>query len=71
MILDGTMVIIGSLALTIMHPGRAFGSVWDEANFTFLIRKGSGGDVVMENGAAEETMGSGKEKDARVQEVGL
>src|SRR4051812_26834414 len=38
MILDGTMVIISCLALTIVHPGRGFGSVWKEANFTFRTK---------------------------------
>lgn len=39
MILDGTMVIIGSTTLTAFHPGWAFGRVWREANFRFRIRK--------------------------------
>jgi hypothetical protein len=71
MILDGTMVIIASLALTIMHPGRAFGSVWEEANFHFLLGKSRGGDVEMESRGAGVSLSSGKEKSATVQEVGM
>lgn len=71
MILDGVMVIIGSFAITIMHPGRAFGRVWEEANFTFLIGKGKDGDVEMESSGFDGSLGSGREKGARVQEVGL
>jgi hypothetical protein len=71
MVLDGTMVIIACLALTIFHPGRGFGRVWDEANFTFLLRKAKGGDVEMESSGVEGSFGSGREKGARVQEEGL
>jgi hypothetical protein len=39
MILDGTMVIIACITLTVMHPGFAFGAVWQEANFTFRVKK--------------------------------
>ena len=71
MILDGTMVIIGCFALTIYHPGRGFGRLWDEANFTFLVRKAKGGDVEMESSGVEGNFEKGKQKGARVQEVGL
>jgi len=39
MVLDGTMVIIASIVLTVMHPGIGFGSAWQEANFSFRTRK--------------------------------
>lgn len=71
MILDGTMVIIACLTLTIMHPGRAFGRVWGEANFTFLVGKEINGDVEMESSGVEGSLGSGKGKSARVEEVGI
>ncbi len=45
MILDGTMVIIGSTMLTLFHPGWAFGRIWREANFSFRTRKGRGQEV--------------------------
>jgi hypothetical protein len=70
MILDGTMVIIACFALTIMHPGRGFGRVWEEANFTFLVGKGSRG-VELESRGVGDSLESGREKGAIVKEVGL
>jgi len=69
MILDGTMVIIALLALTIMHPGRAFGKVWNEANFTFLVSKRGAGEVELEINGAEKGFGSVQEKNTRTHEV--
>ena len=41
MILEGAMIIIASLALTIMHPGIDFGRVaWVEGDWQFRSRKG-------------------------------
>lgn len=62
MILDGVMIIIASSSLTIFHPGRCFGSVWKEANFTFLLGKGQGGDVELESSGVEGSSESVKEK---------
>jgi len=54
MVLDGTMVIISCLALTIVHPGVGFGRVWQEANFSFRTRK------VAQSGVMElESSGNG------------
>ena len=39
MILDGMMVIIACITLTVMHPGVGFGNVWQEANFSFRTSK--------------------------------
>ncbi|KAM5354557.1 hypothetical protein ACJ41O_001204 [Fusarium nematophilum] len=39
MILDGTMVILASLCLTIWHPGYGFGRRWNEAGFRFRTCK--------------------------------
>lgn len=39
MVLDGTMLIIACTALTVLHPGVAFGDVWQEANFHFRTKR--------------------------------
>lgn len=39
MILDGVMVILASMCLTIWHPGFGFGRQWNEAGFRFRISK--------------------------------
>lgn len=42
MILEGVMIIIASLALTIMHPGIGFGKVaWAEGDWHFRSKKGA------------------------------
>ena len=41
MILEGAMIIIASLAFTIVHPGIDFGRVaWAEGDWHFRSRKG-------------------------------
>jgi hypothetical protein len=41
MILEGAMIIIASLALTIVHPGISFGrAAWAEGDWHFRSRKG-------------------------------
>jgi hypothetical protein len=41
MILKGAMIVIASLALTIVHPGIGFGRVaWAEDDWHFRSRKG-------------------------------
>ncbi|KAI5463881.1 RTA1 like protein-domain-containing protein [Mariannaea sp. PMI_226] len=42
MILDGVMVILASLSLTICHPGYGFGKRWNEAKFRFRTSKTKG-----------------------------
>lgn len=39
MVLDGVMVIVASAAMTIMHPGRAFGKRWPETRFSWSLKK--------------------------------
>jgi hypothetical protein len=39
MILDGVMVILACLSLTIWHPGYGFGKRWNEAGFRFRTSK--------------------------------
>lgn len=47
MILEGPMIIIAVLALTIFHPGAAFGGRWAEAGWRLRGAK-KGGDEEME-----------------------
>lgn len=49
MILEGAMIAIASLCLTILHPGAAFQGVWDLANFKFRKSKGSTEDKEMQS----------------------
>jgi hypothetical protein len=37
MILEGAMVLIACICLTVFHPGVAFGGRWKEANFRLRI----------------------------------
>lgn len=39
MILDGVMVILASISLTIFHPGVGFHGRWNEAGFKFRLSK--------------------------------
>ncbi|SPO03602.1 related to YER185w, Rta1p [Cephalotrichum gorgonifer] len=39
MILDGVMVILATICLTIWHPGYGFGKRWNEARFPFRFSK--------------------------------
>ena len=39
MVLDGVMIILASLALTVYHPGIAFQGEWQHANFPLRQRK--------------------------------
>ncbi len=43
------MVIIACFALTVMHPGWGFGSVWQEANFSFILRRKGEDDTEAES----------------------
>ncbi|KAF2271318.1 RTA1 like protein [Westerdykella ornata] len=42
MVLDGVMVILASLCLTIWNPGYGFGQRWNEAKFEFGSKTGKG-----------------------------
>ena len=66
MVLDGTMVIISCLALTIMHPGVGFGSVWQEANFSFRTKKGHRDGMELGSSGNEGSDGSASKIEGRV-----
>ncbi|TAQ89123.1 hypothetical protein B7494_g2515 [Chlorociboria aeruginascens] len=42
MILEGAMISIATIALTVFHPGVCFQGAWNQANFTFRSPKTSG-----------------------------
>ena len=42
MILDGVMVILASIVLTVWHPGYGFQGRWNEAGFRFRTSKPKG-----------------------------
>jgi hypothetical protein len=44
MILEGAMISCATLAMTIFHPGRAFGEKWEESGWSFRTKE-VGGDV--------------------------
>ena len=39
MVLEGTMVILAVILLTVCHPGFSFGGAWQQANFTLKKAK--------------------------------
>lgn len=39
MVLDGVMVLIATICMTVMHPGYAFGKHWNDASFPFRTPK--------------------------------
>lgn len=39
MLLDGVMVLIATICMTVMHPGYAFGKRWNDASFPFRTHK--------------------------------
>ena len=45
MILEGAMIVIAVLALTIFHPGVAFAGHWADANFKLKGRKTAEKDI--------------------------
>lgn len=48
MVLEGAMVVIACISLTVFHPGVSFGGKWDQGNFKFRPLKQ--GSVEMTNG---------------------
>lgn len=40
-VLEGVMIAIASLCLTILHPAICFQGVWHEVNFNFRAKKGA------------------------------
>lgn len=51
MVLDGVMVLIASICMTVMHPGYAFGKRWNDASFSFRDprpARGSGDDSAVD-----------------------
>jgi hypothetical protein len=50
MILDGAMVIIACICMTVMHPGYGFEKRWNEARFSFFDDKDGSNQEVHEAG---------------------
>ena len=50
MILEGAMVAIASIALTIAHPGMIFGAFWSLARAREAVRNSSQSGLPAENG---------------------
>lgn len=50
MILEGLMIVLAVLLLTILHPGVAFQGSWDQANFKIRASR----DKMLTNGAVEK-----------------
>jgi hypothetical protein len=48
MILDGAMVIIASICMTVMHPGFGFEKRWNEAKFSFFDDKAGSDQEIQE-----------------------
>lgn len=41
MVLDGAMVLLACITLTVFHPGPAFGGAWEDASFRWGSTKSS------------------------------
>lgn len=50
MILEGAMVAIASIALTVAHPGLIFGSFWDLTRAREALRGSNPQDLSVEGG---------------------
>ena len=50
MILEGMMILLAVIPLTLLHPGMAFQGSWDQANFKIRASK----DKLLANGAVEK-----------------
>jgi hypothetical protein len=48
MILDGAMVIIATICMTVMHPGFGFEKRWNEARFSFFDDKAGSDQEIQE-----------------------
>ncbi len=55
MVLEGAMIAIAVLALTVGHPGPAFGSMWQTAGFH--LRKSKGEKLQLASPVADLTEG--------------
>jgi hypothetical protein len=65
MILEGAMIAIASIALTVMHPGFGFGrKAWAEGDWSFRSRKGGMGEKNNGKGR-EEVNGAGADGSVR------
>ena len=60
MILEGAMIVIASVTLTVLHPGMTFQGSWAKTDFSVwkshkqdLVYEGSTGNVAEEHGEAE------------------
>jgi hypothetical protein len=65
MILDGAMVIIATICMTVMHPGFGFEKRWNEARFSFFDDKAGSDQEIQEvspaiaTGTDQEDMADG------------
>lgn len=50
MILEGLMILLALIPLTVLHPGMAFQGSWNQANFKIRASK----DKLLSNGAVEK-----------------
>lgn len=57
MILDGVMVILATICLTVFHPGTGVGRRWNEAKFRFRMSKKDKADA-----EAAQVSSNGSEK---------
>ncbi|RFU26563.1 hypothetical protein B7463_g9789, partial [Scytalidium lignicola] len=71
MVLDGVMVIIACLCMTIMHPGYAFAKRWNEAKFPFWYANARSDQEVSEASrpVAPSSPASGEKVDANVSTI--
>jgi len=53
MILEGAMIIIATIALTVCHPALSFAGQWSAANFTLRGQKKRGEGIVEEKTESE------------------
>jgi hypothetical protein len=61
LILDGAMITLAVLLLTVLHPGPAFGAEWHSANWSLRTKKGKK-NAREEGGEDDETVvGGGSE----------
>lgn len=63
MVLDGVMVIIACVCMTVLHPGIGFGDRWAEAKFPFgkaVVEVDP--EVVVEGGNREKVEAAGAEQ---------
>ena len=68
MVLDGVMVLLACICLTVLHPGIGFGDEWAQADFPFWKSKALGGRNV-ENYATNGNIASEGKGEVVVQDT--